>query len=78
MVLKPLKKALAIKPTRTRSCTELSCSEATNNLGFNDAAEPKKKVVLNETCGITGFNTNILKNCILTLTEECSESIISK
>ena len=40
MVLKPLKKALAIKPTRTRSCTELSCSEATNNLGFNDAAEP--------------------------------------
>ena len=78
MVLKPLKKALAIKPTRTRSCTELSCSEANNNLGYDKAAEPKEEVVLKETCSITGLTSSIWKNCVLTLTEECSESIISK
>ena len=49
MPLESLKTALAIKPTRTRSCTELKCSEATNILGFDEAAESKEEVVSKET-----------------------------
>ena len=41
MSLKPLKKALLINPPRTRSRTDMSCSEANAPRGPDEIAEPE-------------------------------------
>ena len=48
MSLKPLKKALLIKPPRTRSRTDMSCSEASVSQGPDEIAEPEAEVISKE------------------------------
>ena len=48
MSLKPLKKALLIKPPRTRSRTDMSCSEASASQGPDEIAEPEAEVISKE------------------------------
>ena len=45
MSLKPLKKALLIKPPRTRSRTDMSCFEASAPQGPDEIAEPEAEVI---------------------------------
>ena len=48
MSLKPLKKALQLKPPRTRSRTDMSCPEASVSQGPDEIAEPEAEVISKE------------------------------
>ena len=55
MSLKPLKKTLLIKPSQTRSRTDMSCSESSVSQGPDEIAEPEVEVIskeVNETCSL--------------------------
>ena len=55
MSLKPLKKALQLKPPRTRSRTEMSCPEAGVSQGPDEIAESEAEAIsreVNETCSL--------------------------
>ena len=48
MSLKPLKKALQLKPPRTRSRTEMSCPEAGVSQGPDEIAESEAEAISRE------------------------------
>ena len=58
--MKPIKKALSLKPPRTRSRTDMSCYEANALQEPDEIAEPEAEIiskVVSET-HIPGSNTN--------------------
>ena len=48
MSLKPLKNALILKAPRTRSRTEMSCSETIANLESDEIVEPETEAISKE------------------------------
>ena len=60
MSLKPIKKALSLKPPRTRSRTDMSCYEANALQEPDEIAEPEAEVISKEVSEThsPGSNTN--------------------
>ena len=48
LILKTIKKVLLLKPPRTRSRTDMSCSEANAPQGPDEIAEPEAEVISKE------------------------------
>ena len=58
MSLKPLKKALVLKAPRTRSRTEISCSETTANLESDEIVETETEAVSKENSEAPSLGNN--------------------
>ena len=59
MSLKPLKKALLIKPPRTRSRTDMSCSEASASQGPDEIAKPEAEVISKDVSETRSLGSDI-------------------
>ena len=62
MSLKPLKKALVLKVPRTRSRTEISCSETIANLECDEIVETETETIAKETSEAPSLGNNTLIN----------------
>ena len=58
MSLKPLKKALVLKAPRTRSRTEINCSETTANLESDEIVEPETEAISKEISEAPSLGNN--------------------
>ena len=58
--MKPIKRVLTLKPPRTRSRTEMSCSEANVIQESDEVAEPDAEVISKE---INIANSHSSNNC---------------
>ena len=62
MSLKPLKKALVLKVPRTRSRTEISCSETIANLESDEIVETETEAIAKETSEAPSLGNNTFIN----------------
>ena len=60
MSLKPLKKALILKPPRTRSRIDMSCFEPNTILESDEIAEPETKAISKEVSETHSLGRNTL------------------
>ena len=71
MSLKLLKKALLKKPPRTRSRTDMSCSEASASQGPDEIAEPEAEVISKEVSETRSLGSDIYN-------QSCSSTDVTK
>ena len=78
MSLKPLKKALVLKVPRTRSRTEISCSETIANLESDEIVETETEAIAKETSEAPslGNNNGVLRSEHPPTTEDNTKKII--
>ena len=58
--MRPSKRVLTIKPPRTRSSTEVNCSESNTNLGSDEVAEPEAEAISKENSDANSLGSNII------------------
>ena len=56
--MRPSKRVLTIKPPRTRSSTEVNCSESNTNLGSDEVAEPEAEAISKENSDANSLGSN--------------------
>ena len=72
--MRPSKRVLTIKPPRTRSSTEVNCSESNTNLGSDEVAEPEAEAISKENSDANSLGSN---KSICVIASVCETSKLS-